>query len=444
MRRNLALDASPTLAAPLRFLLNAPVFSLLASTSLLYAGPSAFATRWSAFTLAATHLLTLGVFASVMMGALMQILPVVAGVHVAAVRTSAVGIHALLTFGTLALATAFIRSDGKLFPIAALACGAAVLWFVGACAIGLARGAATGSGTQGLRDILRAIRLALVAVMIAVALGSVLAVSLARPVSLPITLRFIGLTDAHLIWGLAGWIGLLTAGVAYQVIPMFQVTEPYPRCLTRAFAPVSFLALALASLAMGFPRRLDPRWAAALALLPLGMYSVFAVVTLALLHCRKRPEPDATTLYWRTSMISLVGSALIGIIASATRQPSLEVAVGVLLLVGTILSAINGMLYKIVPFLLWYHLQAALDIRSPVVPKVKAVLPDAHARAQFRAHLAALALMLAACAWPDALARPASLALGVSSAWLGVNVARALRCYRRAKREIASVRAGRA
>lgn len=438
MRRDLDLDASPTLGAPLRFLLNAPVFAVLASALLFYAGPSAFATRWSAFTLAATHLMTLGVFASAMMGALLQILPVVAGVHVAAGRTGASGIHALLTFGTIALAGGFVSSVAALFPIAALACGAAVLWFVGACAIGLARG--SGARAQGLEDILRAIRLALAALTFAVALGACLAVSLAHPV----TLAVVALTDMHLLWGLGGWVGLLTAGVAYQVIPMFQVTEPYPRWLTRWFAPASLFSLVLASLSASFAHRLDPHLAAALVLLPLCGFGVFAFVTLALLRRRKRAEPDATTLYWRTSMASLVGSALVATIAAAMRAPSLEFAAGVLLLVGAILSAINGMLYKIVPFLLWYHLQAALDMRSPAVPKVKAVLPDSHARAQFWVHLGALVSMLAACVWPGALARPAAFALAVSSAWFGVNVARALRVYRRAAREIESVRARRA
>lgn len=441
MRRDLELAASPPLGSPLQFLLNVPVFAVLASALLWYAGPSAFATRWSAATLAAVHLMTLGVFASAMMGALLQILPVVAGVHVAAVRIGARGIHALLTFGTLALAGGFVGSVSALFPIAALACGAAVLWFVGACAIGLARGSA--SRAHGLEAILRAIRLALAALTLAVALGAWLAVSLAHPISLPVALPIVALTDMHLLWGLGGWVGLLTAGVAYQVIPMFQVTEPYPRWLTRSFAPASLLALVVASLSAAFAHRLDPRWAAALVLLPFGSYSVFAFVTLALLRRRKRPEPDATTLYWRTSMASLIGSALVATIAAATRAPSLDVAAGVLLLVGAILSAIIGMLYKIVPFLLWYHLQAALDVRSPAVPKVKAVLPDSHARAQFWVHLSALVSMVAACVWPGALARPAAFVLGVSSAWFGVNVARSLRVYLRAAREIASVRASR-
>jgi hypothetical protein len=291
-----------------------------------------------------------------------------------------------------------------------------------------------------VRDILRAIRLALIAFAVTVTLGAALALSFAHPFALPI----VGMTNIHLIWGLAGWIGLLTAGVAYQVIPMFQVTEPYPRRLAHTFAPLSFMAIALASVSVWFVRTLPFGASLSLAALPFGAYGVFAVVTLALLNGRKRSSPDTTTLYWRTSMLSVLGASLAWAAARITGRPSLDVALGVLVLVGAIQSAINGMLYKIVPFLLWYHLQATLDVRSPIVPKVKAVLPDEHARAQYWAHLCALVLLLGASALPNALARPAALALGISSAWLGINIARALRLYLSVKRRLtsASVSAG--
>ena len=36
------------------------------------------------------------------------------------------------------------------------------------------------------------------------------------------------LADLHLTWGLLGWVGILIVGVAYQVVPMFQLTPAYP------------------------------------------------------------------------------------------------------------------------------------------------------------------------------------------------------------------------
>ncbi|HTH75112.1 MAG TPA: hypothetical protein VL635_11965 [Trinickia sp.] len=241
MRRELALDESPPLAATLPFFVNAPVFASLAAALLLYAGPAAFSTRWSPFALAVTHLMTLGVFASTMMGALIQILPVAIGAHVFRARRNAIAIHALLTFGTMTLAWAFVGSISALFPIAGLLCCAAIVWFTLACAIGLVRGASLDA--HRVIDIVRAVALALVSLFATAALGAVLTASLDGLLSLPVPM--VALTELHLTWGLGGWIGLLTVGVSYQVIPMFQVTEPYPRWITHAFVPIAFLVLAL-------------------------------------------------------------------------------------------------------------------------------------------------------------------------------------------------------
>ena len=71
-------DATPPISAPLRFFLTAPVFGLLLGVLLLGIDPDALLSRWSWPVLAGTHLLTLGMLAPVMVGALIQMLPVVA------------------------------------------------------------------------------------------------------------------------------------------------------------------------------------------------------------------------------------------------------------------------------------------------------------------------------------------------------------------------------
>jgi hypothetical protein len=111
-----------------------------------------------------------------------------------------------------------------------------------------------------------------------------------------------------------------------------------------------------------------------------------------------------------------------------------EWLLGILLIVGFAGAVINGMLYKIVPFLAWFHLQAHLLGRAKV-PHMKLLLPDAPVRRQGRAYLAALLLLLAATVYPPLFIYPAALALGVTGAWLGVNLWRVWRIYRRVLRE---------
>jgi hypothetical protein len=63
--------------------------------------------------------------------------------------------------------------------------------------------------------------------------GPLLAEALARGLALPL----IELTNIHLAWGLGGWALMLLAGVSYHVVPMFQLTRPYPLWFTRGFGP---------------------------------------------------------------------------------------------------------------------------------------------------------------------------------------------------------------
>ena len=76
MQALLSYDQSPPMAAPFRFFLTAPVFSALAGVLLLWEGPDMLASRWTPAVLALTHLITVGFMMQVMLGAMVQILPV--------------------------------------------------------------------------------------------------------------------------------------------------------------------------------------------------------------------------------------------------------------------------------------------------------------------------------------------------------------------------------
>jgi hypothetical protein len=107
-------------------------------------------------------------------------------------------------------------------------------------------------------------------------------------------------------------------------------------------------------------------------------------------------------------------------------------ALGILFIVGCAMSATNGMLYKIVPFLLWYHLQSRAGLDRKAVPNIKKLLPDGAARQQFWLHCAALSLLMAAALAPQALARPAAAAFCFSTLRLWQNLLQAGFAYRRA------------
>ena len=239
------------------------------------------------------------------------------------------------------------------------------------------------------------------------------------------------ITDLHAVWGLAGWTTLLLAGVAYQVVPMFHITPPYPAGLTRRFAPLmtgilaGWSAFILAGWTMGAT-------VAGMAL-AVGLI-VLAAATLSLLAQRRRKIGDPTLGYWRMSMASLLAGAAVWLltrwIPALATSPQVELGLGILLIFGFAVAVINGMLYKIVPFLAWFHLQAQLLGRAKA-PNIKQLLPDAPVRRQWWASLAALLLLLAAAVYPAVFTYPAALALGATGTWLGVNLLSVARIYHR-------------
>lgn len=428
MRRGLIFKNSPALSVPLRFFLSVPLFALLAAALLMWAGPDAFNSRWSPVTLALTHLLTLGVLASAMIGALLQILPVATNVNALFPKLTAAIVHTLLTLGTLVLVAAFLLTKPLLFQLAMVLLLAALLWLVLTISLGLWRhrfAAAPQSANE-----LQAIRLAITALFLTAGLGASLATALGWQLNAPLLL----LTHLHSIWGLLGWVGLLVMGVSFQVIPIFLVTELYPAYLTRWLTPTIFGLLALWTLSMVYAAQYTAI-THAIELLLMLVYVLYAASTFYLLWKRKRPVADATTLFWRLAMLSLAASGLLWL-AALFSDTDLSVTLGVLFIVGFAWSAINGMLYKILPFLLWYHTQKDLQVALRIVPKVKQIIPDTVAIAQFKVHALGISLLIAATLWP-ALIRPAAIVMAVSAAWLGMNIIKALVLYVNAKKAIA-------
>jgi hypothetical protein len=403
----LALEQAPPFSAPLRFFLTAPWF--LAAAGLLAAWPQA----WSGgplapASLALTHLVTLGFLGMAMLGALTQMLPVVAGSPLPGVRAVAALSHAGLAMGTPLLAWGLVSGEAAALDAAGIVLGLGLTTFLIPAAISLARGRAM--------DTARAMALALGSLAATLVLGLALTTWLAGHWTPADPIAWLG---RHALVGLAGWVGILVAGTAWQVVPMLQLTPAYPPRLTRALLIVFALALAAAILPPA------PWGAVGQAGLALG-FIAFALATLDLQRRRKRKIADTTLHFWRLGMTSLI---LAAILLPLPLPEAARMAAGMLFLAGFAVSVVNGMLYKIVPFMAWFHLQAQKGILAAGLPSMKDYLPEGRARGQFRTHLAALACLLAAPFAP-ALAVPGGLLLAASSAWLGWNLVSAVRLFR--------------
>ena len=114
---------------------------------------------------------------------------------------------------------------------------------------------------------------------------------------------------------------------------------------------------------------------------------------------------------------------------------------GTTIIGGVVLTVINGMLYKIVPFLAWFHLQhkqMKLLNNGPItIPHMQQLLPGGPVRWQFRLHLTVLCCGVAAVVFPEYLARPLGLLLLLSFSLLGYNLLGVARMYQRENRRLA-------
>ena len=231
--QGLHTDQAPPLAIPASFFLLAPLAMIASGALLFLSGSAVFATRWSPSAMAATHLGTLGFLGAVMLGALYQMLPVVAGSPVPRARLAHV-VHALLVAGVVTLTAAFVTGELALFAAAPIVLAAAFVLFLVPVAVALARAPTRGPTVWGMR-------LAVTGLGVLVVFGSVMA--LARAGLVDIGGDWIGWVSAHAALGGVVWIGGLFTAVSWQVVPMFYLTPPIPRW--SQWATLAALALAL-------------------------------------------------------------------------------------------------------------------------------------------------------------------------------------------------------
>ena len=419
MRRALDYGHLPPPAVPLAFLLAAPWFGTAAGLLAAWHSGAVFASRWNPATLAVVHLVTLGFLTMTMAGALLQMLPAVAGLPLRGARRAAAWSCPLLGTGGAVLAAAFLSGGAPLFALAAallagaftllLACLLPTLWQRGTRA------------APAVAHIAGGMRAAVAVLPACVAAGLALAGWRAGGPAVPV----LPLVDSHAALGLAGWVAALVMAVSFQVIPMFQATDPFPPAAARAGVPL--LLLALAAWLAG--RWLDAPWRTAAALAGAAVVTTWAALAGALLLRRARTRNAAGTGCWLLALASLAAAAWLFAWPGAPSDAR-GAALGVCFLAGFAMSAVNGMLYRIVPFLIWHRLRERAPAHARV-PKMTELVKPGRQRTQWRWHAAAVAAALCACRYAP-LAPAAGLLLAAACLRLGIDLAAPVLRHRRA------------
>lgn len=415
----LFLERSPLPGIALPFLITGPVFGVLAALLLLVQGDAVLVNRWVPVTLAAVHLLTLGFLGTAMLGALLQVTAVTLGRGIPLALPWAQALYGFFVTGTLCLVAGFLTHSPLAFRFAiVLLLGTLPVFFV----------AVTRRvwGELWRRDTARALGLALLAFGVLALLGLRLAGGWGWH-DLGIPRQW---TDLHLRFGLFGWVGVLIMAVSFEVVPMFQFTPPFSMRERKWLPPAILVALMLCSLLM-----LAGRATLVADLLLFVPLAVFAVRTLILQRRSRRQEPDCTRRFFRFAMLSLLLAGLLWLVAELTGMfaSRLAMAATVLYLLGFALGCVNGMLYKIVPFLLTLRLQRrrwAEGARALDLPRLRDFIPESVALRQYRLSLVGTAGVVLAVLFPGfGLARLAAILLLAAWLQLLVNLVGALRLF---------------
>src|SRR3990172_1060445 len=383
--------------------------------------------RWHPLMLLLAHSFLLGFVGLVMVGSIFQMLPVVAGAAVARPVLHSRILLLLLLIGLAGLLAGFVNFNWRGWRSIVVVLAAALFYFVVIFFGRLLRVRSAAPAVLGMN-------LAGFSLLWVIALGAAFIAMLSGFRILKVFRPF--LTDMHLSWGVAGWIGFLIQGVLCQVVPMFFVTPPFSKRLIRVQMAVLFAALTAKSV-LGLLALLD--YPVLLMILDWFVYaSLFfgAAYSLRLSFQRKRKVRDLSLWLIRFGLGGiLAGTALL----SLRHSPTSVFAFQVIALFG-INSIVLGMLFKIVPFLVWFHLQAqAMDAllkgRSVAVPTVKEIISDHTITIQMVFHAAMLLGYLWGF-WSDDMSLP-SLDGGLSVSFLCRTILNALHQYRSVSKNIA-------
>ena len=424
MHADLSLQQSPPFSVPARFLVSAPLFGLIAALVMLWHGPEMISNRWTPELLAVTHFLTLGFLAMSMLGAMMQLLPVLMGMVIPRPVFFSRLIHIPLFLGSAILGTAWLMNITQLFIIAMFLLGFSFTVFIIIATERLLR-SKNRHATRGM------MLLALLALFITAGMGIYLAIAYSSP-EFPLARH---LSNLHLSWGLVAWAGLLIMAVAYQVIPMFQITDEYPAIHQRWMGWLLFIAML--SLSLAYSLQLEILHTLSTILLA-GCLLTFALTTFWVLHTRRRQIPDLTMKFWQLAMASLSALTLTWATATLLDWKLPDFLIGVLMIHGFAITTINGMMYKIIPFIIWLHLSTRnKNLRDQgerssqvKVPHMRKIIPETAGLWQFRFHLVSLLLLILASLWPQWFFYSATLGFAVAQATLLFNLLNAVHFYK--------------
>jgi len=414
MYAGVSLDQAPPEDIPVRFFLSAPVFGIIAGILILWDGGDLLVSNWGTSTIALTHLFTLGWLSMIMMGSFYQMVPVLVGGSVPCIM-AARKVHALFTAGVVLIFAGIYLLSETAIMIASFLLLISLLFFVIQIGIALLK-------VEADRPTVLAMRISIAALLVTVLLGFFFSGGHAGFWDLPD--NRVQMTLTHLVLGLFGWVGALIMGVGFHVIPMFYMTPEFPsgKSFSILLAYTSSLVLVPLSLLAG------GGMLSMMAALPAFVAMMFFVkIIFGLIKNRRRRIMDVTLRSWQAGLACLILALLAFFACQFSDRAEFIFLFGLVYIAGFGLTVTTGMLYKIMPFLIWFHRFSLLIGKVPV-PLMRDISPDGPAQKQIRLFWAALVFLTVGAIFESGmLVRLGGLFFATSSLLLMLNLVRMVR-----------------
>jgi hypothetical protein len=423
---SLATANAPSVIVPLMFVVTG-LLSLFTGAVWLVFRPDVLSTyHYNQYVVALTHVFTLGFIATIVMGAMYQLVPVALETKLYSEKLAKwhYGFHVV---GVVGMIWCFWVWDMKLVGHSGSAVGTGIVLF----AINMIR---TLRRIPRWNVIALGIASALFWLVLAMLAGLYAAASKCWNFSPFSHLAFM---HAHAHLGGLGFFTMMIISVSYKLVPMFGLSDLQNG--RRAWASVILLNIGLAGLFTAL--MLASRWKLAFALVVVAALALYGLEMRAIVRARKRRVLD-WGLKAFLAAISLLGVvSLLALVLCWPGLPAtqfttqLENVYGFLFLMGVVTLAILGMLYKIVPFLAWFH-SYSKEIGRSKVPALADLYSDRIQIASFGLYLAALAgISVTTALQSEAGVRWSCLVLLTSLVLFAVNMGMILRHFFRPRIE---------
>jgi hypothetical protein len=285
--------------------------------------------------------MTIGFLSFIMLGAMTQMLPVLAGAKMPNVRFVTKYSYLMLLVGTLSMLLGLSLGNQIFEIIAFVGLGGGFLMILVATALSLKTVSNFNATVKGI-SVSMAFAFAIVLMGLYLIYGYIVN---------DITATHLVVANVHSVWAIFGFGVILIIGVAFQVLPMFYVAPKFKKFCKRRVVWLISIGLFLWLFLSFFYEQY-----AIIAKFWIALFIwAFATTVWLKLSRRRRPVSDVTVWYWRSASVFLTLGSFLWIFDEYFKHEYI-VMVAILIGGGFILSIMIGMMYKIIPFLVWFHL----------------------------------------------------------------------------------------